>query len=73
MTISGATDRQYIAFWSAQQLTRIDATGRTAFGNTNQIDQFNETRLTINSVNGYQYTSSADFPAGYINGAWTLE
>ena len=73
MTLSGSTDREYVAFWSAQQLTRIDATGRAAFGSTNQFNRFDETRLTISSVNGYQYVSDAAFPAGYINGLWTLE
>ena len=73
LTLSGATDRQYVAFWSAQQLTRIDATGRAAFGNTNQIDRFTETRLMISTTNGYRYISNTDLPSGYINGVWTLE
>ena len=73
MTLSGVTGTQYVAFWSAEQLSRIDATGRTAFGDTNQIDRFTQTRLTISSVNGYQYVSDSAFPAAYINGAWTLE
>ena len=73
LTISGATGSQYVAFWSAEALTRIDATGRAAFGSTNQFDRFNASRLTISSTNGYLYVSDAAFVAGYINGLWTLE
>ena len=73
LTISGATGSQYVAFWSAEALTRIDATGRAAFGSTNQFNRFDASRLTISSTNGYLYVSDAAFPAGYINGLWTLE
>ena len=73
LTISGATGSQYVAFWSAQALTRIDATGRAAFGSTNQFDSFTASRLTISSVNGYLYVSESAFVAGFINGLWTLE
>ena len=73
LPLTGATGFEYVAFWSAQQLTRIDATGRAAFGSTNQIDNFTASRLTIISTNGYLYVSESAFAAGLINGAWTLE
>ena len=73
LTISGATGSQYVAFWSAEALTRIDATGRAAFGSTNQFNRFIASRLTISSTNGYLYVSDAAFRAAAVNGLWTLE
>lgn len=72
LTLSGATGDNYPAFWSAMQLTRIDP-GNLAFGEDNAINTFTESRLIINSVNGYQYISNSARPAGLINTTWTLE
>ena len=66
--------RQFIAFWSAEQLTHIEPVGRLAFGATNDFANFTETRLSLGSppVNGYVYTSTSNKPVEYINGAWRL-
>ena len=75
LTLSGATGRQYVAFWSAEQLTTIIPVGRlSGLGLSNLLPRFTESRLTIPSggTNGYLYVSTTDFPAEAINGAWTL-
>lgn len=75
LTLSGATGRQWVAFWSAQQLTTIVPVGRlSGLGLQNLLNRFTETRLQVpaGGTNGYLYVSTTDFPAGAINGEWTL-
>ena len=72
LTLAGATARVYVAFWSAMALTTINPDGRLAFGGNNLFSRFTASRLTIGGDNGYLYVSSSTFPAGVVNGAWTL-